>query len=214
VRIEGAPPEDCEAVVFACPAYATASWLGDLDPALGALLRELRYASCATVSLVYREADLGRSPGSFGFFVPRTEGVPLLACSFASVKFQGRVPKGEILLRAFLGGAARPEVLELDDDALARLAHDQLAGLLAIRGRPLLSRTYRFQRVMPQFEVGWPGLLDAIRRRLELYPGLFLAGSAAGAFGLPDCIASGEQAARGALDHLVRAAADRSCAVR
>jgi oxygen-dependent protoporphyrinogen oxidase len=164
--------------------------------------------------MVYREADVGRPLESFGFFVPRTEGRDLLACSFASIKFRGRAPAGEVLFRAFLGGAARREVLDRDDAALSRLAEDELRGLLAIRGRPVLSRVHRFPRAMPQFEVGWPGRLHALRRRLAAFPGLFLAGSASGAFGLPDCIASGEEAARGVVDYLASVSARPGVAVR
>jgi oxygen-dependent protoporphyrinogen oxidase len=214
LRVEGSPAIEADAVVLTCPAHASAPWLRTFDPRLASLLEGLDYASCATVNLAYRGADVGRPLESFGFFVPRVEGRPLLACSFASVKFEGRAPRGTVLLRAFLGGATRPAILHRDDDALARLAHDELASLLGIRAEPLVRRVYRFPGAMPQYEVGWPGRLDAIRDCLEQHPGLYLAGSADGALGLPDCVRSAERAARAAADHLGSALEPRHLAVR
>jgi oxygen-dependent protoporphyrinogen oxidase len=176
--------------------------MGVLDPDLEIELRALRYASCATASLAYRMSDLGGPLESFGFFVPRIEGRSVLACSFVSVKFDGRAPEDHLLVRVFLGGALNPEILHNDDAELARIADDELRAILGIRGAPVFSRTYRFSSAMPQYEVGWPARLEKIRRRLDRGDGLFLAGSAVGAFGLPDCISSGERAAVGVIDFL------------
>ena len=55
---------------------------------------------------------------------------------------------------------------------------------------------------MPQFNVGFPERRATIERRFADHPGLFIAGSAVGAVGLPDCIRSAEQAAAQAEDFL------------
>ena len=48
---------------------------------------------------------------------------------------------------------------------------------------------------MPQYTLGHLDRLAVIDRRLAQHPGLFVAGNAYRGIGLPDCIASGEQAA-------------------
>ena len=48
---------------------------------------------------------------------------------------------------------------------------------------------------MPQFDVGSRAVFDKVQERAALHPGLYLAGSLTGAFGIPDCIRSGELAA-------------------
>jgi len=199
-----APAVEADAVVFACPAFATASWMAALDPGLEAELQALRYASCATVSLAYRKSDLGGPPESFGFFVPRVERRSVLACSFVSVKFENRAPDDHLLVRVFLGGALNPEILDNDDVELARIADEELQAILGIRRGPVFSRVYRFTSAMPQYEVGWPARLERIRGRLDDGSGMFLAGGAVGAFGLPDCISSGERAAVGVMNYLGR----------
>jgi oxygen-dependent protoporphyrinogen oxidase len=183
------------AVVFACPADQAAAALTAHDRQFAGLLLRLRYASCATVNIVYRRDAVGAKLDGFGFFVPRTEGLPILACSYVSEKFEGRAPGGFAVFRAFLGGATRPEALDADDTGLIRHTHETLRRILAISGEPVLARAHRSPRAMPQFDVGAQGSIAAIQERAIAHSGLFLAGSVAGAFGLPDCILSGERTA-------------------
>lgn len=212
VRLRGDEPLMADAIVFACPAFATAALLRPIDPDLANDLARLRYATCATVNLLYRESDFVRPLTSFGFFVPRTENRSLLACSFVSEKFPDRSPPGTVLLRAFLGGALHPEVADAPEGDLTRLAHDEIRDVLGIRANPVFSRVYRFRDAMPQYGLDFPARLDSIVKRLENVPGAFLAGSAVGAVGIPDCVASGERAAGAAVDHAVQIASKRRLA--
>jgi oxygen-dependent protoporphyrinogen oxidase len=196
VRPAAGPVYRADAVVLALPAFAGARLVEALDDRLAGLLGRLDYASCATVNLVYRRSDLAGSLESYGFFVPRSEGLPILACNFVSAKFSGRVDRDKILLRAFLGGALRPDALDRDDAELITEAHEALAGLLPLAGKPLVARVHRAPRAMPQFRVGHQRTVESIESRLNRHPGLFLCGSATGAFGIPDCAGSGERAAR------------------
>jgi len=182
------------AVVFACPADQAAAALTAHDRQLAGRLLSLRYASCATVNIVYRRDAVGAKLDGFGFFVPKTEDLPILACSYVSEKFAGRAPEGAAVFRAFLGGALHPAALDDDDAGLIRQTDETLRRILAIRGEPLLARVHRSPHSMPQFDVGAASTVAAIQGLSGAHPGLFLAGSVAGAFGLPDCIRSGEAA--------------------
>jgi protoporphyrinogen/coproporphyrinogen III oxidase len=198
LRLGGPADLFADAVVLACPTYASAPAISELDIDLSREIGRQEYVSCATVSLSYRKEEIRRSLQGFGFFVPRSEGLALLGTSFTSLKFPGRWPAGEVLLRCFVGGALHPTMADLSEPELVRLAHDQLRPILDIHGEPRFTRVVRFPRSMPQYEVGFPQRAGSITRRLATHPGLFLAGSGVGAVGLPDCIRSGEQAAEGA----------------
>lgn len=198
LRLAGGGDLAADAVLLACPAYASAPAVAALDPDLSRDIGRQSYAWCATVSLAYRSDQIGRALEGFGFFVPRTEGLALLAASFTSLKFPGRWRPGEVLVRCFVGGALHPALAELPEAELARRAREELGAILDIRGEPRFLRVIRFPRSMPQYEVGFPERLRRIRARLAVHPGLFLAGSAVGAVGLPDCIRSGEDAAQAA----------------
>jgi protoporphyrinogen/coproporphyrinogen III oxidase len=194
-----------EALVLACSATVSAAILSALDAELSSTLTQLEYASCATVTLAYPLASIGAPLRSNGFFVPRAEKLPILACSYVSRKFEDRGPSDTMVLRAFLGGARNPAVLEHDDDHLVSLTHATVARLLGIRQEPVLACVYRFPGSMPQYRLGQAEWIAAIRARSQRHPGLFFAGSTLGAFGLPDCTRSGEDAASAAFAFLSRA---------
>ncbi len=202
VRLAGRDTVQADCILLACPAYAQAEMLRGLDPELAAELSRLEYASCATINLLYRGTDvLGRLENS-GFFVPRSERLPILACSYVSAKFDHRAPRDRVLLRAYLGGATQAALMDRSDSELVGLAHESLRELLGIRGRPLLSKTSRFPRSMPQHPVGFKKRASRILDLASRHPGLVLCGGALGVVGLPDCIRAGEQAAERALECL------------
>ncbi|MDP7295697.1 MAG: hypothetical protein QGG24_10280, partial [Vicinamibacterales bacterium] len=72
---------------------------------------------------------------------------------------------------------------------------------------PSLTRVYRWKRRSPQLEVGHLNRLDAIDRRIEEVPGLFLTGSSFRSIGIPDCVREGRATARRAAERTVGAAA-------
>src|SRR2546427_4487512 len=129
---------DAERVILATEAHATARLARYLDPGLANLLAEIPYSSAATVSLGYRRADVPHPLDGFGFVVPRTERKALLAGTFSSVKYSGRAPEGDVLLRAFVGGALNEAVLELDDAPLVMRARAELREALGITAAPAL----------------------------------------------------------------------------
>jgi oxygen-dependent protoporphyrinogen oxidase len=186
---------EADAVVLACPAFEASRLLHGEDPALAVNLRALRYASCATVHLVYPRAEVREPLSSFGFFVPRTEGLPILACSYVSEKFERRAPKDTVVVRAFLGGATRPDILDATDDAIVRLAHGALRGVLRLAGEPSMTKVHRHALAMPQYDAGGAASLAALVTQVERHEGLFVAGSLAGAVGIPDCVRVAEEVA-------------------
>lgn len=186
-------------VIVAAEAHAASRTLRYVDPPLATMLQVIRYASSATVSLGYRRADIPHPLDGFGFVVPRVEGRRLLACTFSSVKYPGRAPEGHALLRCFLGGALDAGVLEEEDAALGHRAREELRAALGVTAEPVLSRVARHPAAMPQYAVGHLGAVEAIERRLETAPGLFLAGAGYRGVGIADCVRSGEAAAERAL---------------
>ena len=189
-----------EAVIVAAPAFAAADMLRGLDARLAELLDGVEYVSTATVSLAFRADDLPRPLDGHGYVIPRVEERPALACTWTSTKFPHRAPPDHALLRVFIGRAGQMDDPNLDETSLTRIARDELAETLDIRSDPLLVRVARWPRSMPQYNLGHPERLRAIDERLESLPGLRLAGAAYSGIGIPDCIRSGEEAARAATE--------------
>lgn len=196
VRLDDGRRLAADAVVLALPAFAAAELTAAAAPGLAATLGRIRYVSAATVNLAYRRLDLSTASlarlDGFGFFVPRSEGRRIVAATFSSTKFDGRAPADHALLRVFVGEATMA-TMAAGDDALAAVVREELADLLGIAARAVLTRVHRWERGYPQYDVGH---LDTIAVAEALAPpGVVLAGSAYHGVGLPDCIRSGRSAA-------------------
>jgi oxygen-dependent protoporphyrinogen oxidase len=191
-RLDGAC--DCDALIIATPAHAAAALVRDLDTTLAGALEAIPYASSATVTLAFRREDIPHPLDGFGFVVPQVERRALLAGTFSSLKYPGRAPAEWVLVRAFVGGALQPELVELDDAALVATVRRDLGHLLGVHAAPALVRVARWRRAMPQYEIGHLERVAAIRDRAAAL-GLHLAGNAYDGVGIPDCIRSGETAA-------------------
>jgi len=203
-KLEGGPASiDCDSLVLACPAFVAAEMIRGVDSKLADALGKLGYASCSTVNLAYRPKQIRRPLDSYGFFVPRTTGVPLLACSYVSEKYPQRAPRDRVLLRAFLGGALHPEVESWNEAELIESAHRTLAPLLRIEGRPVFERAHRFIRSMPQFDVDARAPLGLAEELASAHSGLAISGAMAGGLGVPDCVRLADAAARKTVDALV-----------
>jgi oxygen-dependent protoporphyrinogen oxidase len=201
VSIEPAlEPMTFDAVILATPAPVTAHLTEPFDGSLSANLAAIPYASSAVVLLGYENTQMGRPPDGFGFVVPDIERRPILAASFTSVKFPDRAPPGCTLVRVFLGGAARPELVDRTDAELVAIAAEQSAELLNIHGPPILSHVARWRAAMPQYHLGHLDRVAAIDERIKAWPGLELAGNAYEGVGVPHTIRSGELAAERVLN--------------
>lgn len=197
---ENGPPIEADAVVIAVNAPAAARLVAGLDGALASHLGAIAYASSASVTLAYRRDEIRHPLDGLGFVVPQIERRPILAASFASVKFPGRAPAGRVLIRVFLGGALAPEMADVPDDRLAAIARGEMEALLGASGTPDFVRVLRHRDTMPQYVVGHLARVAEIEERIRQHPGLALAGAAYRGIGIPDCIRSGEAAADRALE--------------
>ncbi|HKP46772.1 MAG TPA: protoporphyrinogen oxidase [Pyrinomonadaceae bacterium] len=189
-----------DAVCLALPAYVSATLLSKTDATLSRLLNGINYESSATINLAYRREDISHPLDGFGFVVPFIEKRSLIACSFSSVKFANRAPADHVLLRAFVGGALQLENFQLEDQEMVKAVQSDLRELLGIRSQPLFSEISRWPKAMPQYELGHLQRVAQIHERVGSLPGLTLAGNAYAGVGLPDCVRSGEEAAKAILD--------------
>ena len=165
------------------------------DETLATKLNQIKYASTATLNFAYRRSAVTHPLNGFGFVVPYIEKRSLIACTFSSVKFSDRAPADHVLLRAFAGGALQPEIFALDEASMAARVKTDLHELLGIREEPLFTEVAKWERSMPQYEVGHLERVKEIENAVRNFPGLALAGNSYRGAGIPDCIGSGETAA-------------------
>jgi protoporphyrinogen/coproporphyrinogen III oxidase len=198
VHVEGRPPIHARAVILAIPAFAAAEMLQPIDSELSSACGSIRYLSTATVVFAFPRNAVAHDLKGTGFVVPRAEGISITAGAWVSSKWPQRAPEGQALLRAFLGGARDPDLLSRTDAELSRAALDDLTKILGIRGLPIMTRVYRWDRSSPQQEVGHADLISRIDGRLATHRGLFVSAAGFRGVGIPDCIADARQTAAAA----------------
>src|SRR5581483_6973670 len=191
-----------DAVICAAPAFAAARIVRAINPGLAELLGTITYASAAVVNMAFRIEDFPAPPNAFGFVVPIAENRKIIAGSFSSLKYQGRAPEGALLARAFLGGVLQKGMMELGDDEMIAAARDEFADLLGVTAAPAIAEVQRWPDAMPQYDVGHMDRIGAIERAAAEIPHFALAGAAYRGVGIPDCVRSGEEAARAIFDRI------------
>lgn len=187
--------ESFDAVLLALPAWASGSLLNEIDPALSQDLGAIPYSSSITVTFLYRKEQVEPLPPGFGFLVPSTEGMKMMACTFTHRKIPRPGMEGKAVLRCFLGGMRNEDLLSKSDEELQNVIRGELRQVLGITAEPEAVRIYRWHKTMAQYTVGHQQRVERIIARVKQQPGLALAGNAFDGIGVPDCIRSGQNAA-------------------
>jgi oxygen-dependent protoporphyrinogen oxidase len=178
-----------EKVVLAVPAYVAAELVRPLDERLAQRVAGIPYAPVAVVHLGFAPGSMP-PPDGFGFLVPSRERRRLLGAIHASSTFPWRAEGGRILYTCMVGGAKRPELVELEDAALVTLVREELRELAGVTAEPIFSEVFHWKRGIPQYNVGHLERVAAIDEGLARWPGLYLTGNAYKGIGLIDCVRS------------------------
>lgn len=184
------------ALVLATPAAETGGLLrgvGPSGPRFGELLGKIEYAGVAQVSAGYRldqirEREAKNGLNGFGFLVPRSEWLHLLGTVWSSSLFPNRAPEGMASFTSFLGGMTDAEIVSRDPNEIAAVAHSELSSVLGISGAPVAQRVTRWQRALPQYNIGHRELTSQLQELCATMPGLFLAGNYLGGPALGACV--------------------------
>jgi oxygen-dependent protoporphyrinogen oxidase len=188
-----------DAVIMATPAYTSADLLSGIDTTLADALYGIRYVTTTTLSMGYRLTDVGKPFGGFGFVIPRKENRQITGCTWSSTKFNHRVPENHLLLRAFIGGPGHEHLAEQNDEDLIAMVREELRSIMGLHAEPVLTRTFRWTKANPQYDVGHLDRVSDMQAHCESHPGLFITGSAFDGVGVPDCIHQGQKAAQKAV---------------
>jgi protoporphyrinogen/coproporphyrinogen III oxidase len=188
----GARVDEADAVVVAVPAHGLAS-IG-LPPTLEEHLRPVRRVEAppvVTIGLGWSRDEVPHPLDGFGFLVPAAEGSHLLGATFSSTLFEGRAPPGHVLLTCFVGGTRAPALATRPDAVLVALVREDLRRFLGITAAPDMIAITRWSHAIPQYDVGYAAVMNAIDAAESAAPGLYLAGSYRRGTSLGDCIACG-----------------------
>ncbi len=191
-----------DSAVLAVPANSASLLCADLSPEISSALSEIPFTSSVVVNLIYSRKSVGHSLKGYGFVSVQNGSSSLMAATFSSSKFPHRSNSDKALIRVFFREKSKSgeELISKNEDELAKIAHQELAPALGLRSNPEEFRVYKWMKAHPVYGVGHGLRMKRIESCLKDLPGIFLAGSSYYGIGLPDCIRSGQKAAKQAIE--------------
>jgi oxygen-dependent protoporphyrinogen oxidase len=175
-----------DAVLVAAPAGKAARLLEELAPGAVEPLRGIPYASMAVVAMAFPAQDV--DAGS-GLLVPPVAGRLVKGVTVSSAKWPHLAGGEAVLVRSSVGRFRDESELQRSDADLTAAVVADVAELLGLsRPEPLETHLVRWGGGLPQYLVGHPGRVDAIRAAVGAVPGLAIAGAAFRGVGVPACI--------------------------
>ncbi|HET6772749.1 MAG TPA: protoporphyrinogen oxidase [Acidimicrobiales bacterium] len=190
-----------DAVVLATPAFVSAPLLAPVAPGPAAFLAGIDHASVALLGLAVPRDGIDHPMDGSGFLVPRSEGLVLTACSWATTKWPHlAVDPSMALLRASAGHDGDDRGLALPDHELVAAMLANLRTTMGLRADPVDVRITRWPRSFPQPRPGHLAAVAAAEAALAaVSPRLAITGAWARGVGIPACIRGARAAAARAL---------------
>lgn len=186
----------CKRMIVAAPALAAADLVAPMSQELSELLRGIDYAPLAIVHVGYQVSSLTTRPKGFGFLVAPGEGMNILGCVWNSSLFSGRAPDGQALMTVFVGGARNPDVIRLGDAELVAMVRTELQRVLGINSEPHVVAVTRYERSIPQYNLGHAERVRKIRDIVSTVERFALVGNYLHGVSVGDCIKEAEGVAR------------------
>lgn len=182
-------------VVLAVPSYAAADLLQAHAPDLAQELRGIYYPPVAEVFLGYRADQCSRALDGFGYLIPAVEKRMILGTIWSSALFPGRAPEGHYALTTFVGGSRQPELLKGSDAEILALVRAELASIMGVQGEPAYARVIRWERAIPQYNLGHGKIMGMVDALEASHPGLVVCANYRGGIAVGDCVRNGREVA-------------------
>lgn len=176
------------AVVLATTAYDAASIVQSLAPSAANVLNSIYYPPIVSLFLGFRQEHIGIPLNGFGFLVPSVEQKNILGCLWNSSLFPGRAPQDMVAINAFVGGSRQPHLCSLTDEKITEMALQDLKKSMQISGKPVYLHITRWEKSIPQYEIGYAKKVEALKETEQQFPGLFFAGNYRGGISVGDCV--------------------------
>jgi oxygen-dependent protoporphyrinogen oxidase len=176
------------ALVFAIPAYALAGLPVEFDFTVRDPLASIPYPPVAMVFLGYRDVPTDVALDGFGFLVPEKEDRTILGTIWSSTLFAGRAPAGGTAFTTFVGGSRQPEQALLPEEELVAAVGAELRALLDVDNAPDVAYVRRWERAIPQYNVGHLDMVGALEEYERQTPGLYISGNFRGGVSVSDCV--------------------------
>ncbi|MCP3970822.1 MAG: protoporphyrinogen oxidase, partial [Rhodobacteraceae bacterium] len=184
-----------DAVVLAVQPHVAASLTERLDPEGAEALAGITAPPVGVVFLGYRRGQVAHPLDGLGYLSTRGGDQTISGTQFNSTMFPGRAPEGHVSVSCYVGGARNPGLSGLGEADLAGAVHDELAGLLTIKGDPVVTRFRKWPQGLPHYTLGHAARSATILAAHERVAGLYLTGNYLGGVSVANCLDTARRAA-------------------
>lgn len=191
-----------DAVVVAAPSFPAGKLVADFDRQLAENLQAIYHPPLAVIVTAFRREDVNFNLDGFGLLVPKVEGKRILGSLWSSVIFENRAPRQFYLMTTFIGGARNPELFDETDDTLKLVALEELDDLLALKNQPVFLKIRRWEKSIPQYNLGYEQTVEAIEKFKAENKGFFFCSNFYRGVSIGDCIKSSLTTAAEVSDYL------------
>jgi len=167
-----------ERVISCLPSYAAAGLVSQLDSVFSSELDSIPYCQIEMTHLSYKKSEVKGNIEGFGFLVPEVEGKPLLGAVINSSAFDHRAAKDEMTFTVF----SKP-----DRGHSSELAQKEIEKWLKISGLPTFRAVTKWERAIPQFEIGHTKILQRIAQ-FEAKENIYISGNFRSGVSVGDCV--------------------------
>jgi len=184
------------AQVLSClPAHILAEKIG-FDNHLVSGFNTINYVPATVSHMAFKASQWNFDREAFGLLSRKDEGHPWLGILFNSEFFPQQQKNDDILLTIISGGYRQPDFIKLGDEAILKQLRASLTEIGLVKGDECFHHIYRWEKAIPQYELGYSEIKHSIERFLEANPNFKIGGNYFRGISVSDCIANGTILAR------------------
>jgi len=146
----------------------------DLDLSFG---NDIEYPPVSVLTLGFHKNQIQHNLNGFGLLVPKVENLKILGALFTSSLFPYRAPDDHVAITVFIGGVRQPELALESEEKRLDIAINDLKMLLGITGFPVFIFHKKWNKAIPQYNVGYGEIKSKFQRLEKDNPGLYFTGN-------------------------------------
>lgn len=194
---EGVRTVIAKAVAITTPASTAAKILSETIQGVEAI-KDIYYPPVWSVSLAYPKAEFREPLRGFGNLIPRSMGIRTLGTIWSSCLFPGRAPESMELLLSYIGGAQDPGIKDMSEEEVVAIVDNDIKKILMKDEsgvNPVVVGVRKWERAIPQYNIGYWQVMEKVSTGLEQHPGIFLGGNYTSGVAFGDCVLWGIETA-------------------
>lgn len=181
---------DADIVVLAVPAFEVAKIIESLDNKLSQHLFNIPYSPIVLTALAFSKKFANSTVESYGYLFDLNKINSVIGVLFDSSIFDYRSSKNSFLVRMFLGGALRQEIIQKNNLELLQCAIKELQRSAKIFAPFEYYKIIKYKKAIPQYLLNHKEIIKAIQTFESKNPGIYFAGNAFYGVGFNDCISN------------------------